>query len=223
MNLTEQAADFKAPPLQQFQPSLKAYQECYAVNVSSDMPPPILPAVCGGLTVALVLSVLYGLRRRKLLNDSIEREKKAQGSDSTELSDNRTARAVHRYANTAFYQRQLRVLESLLHGAGYALSRNVYDSSRIMPEDRDHFAYQLEDCRLRIMSPYEDADSRTRRIEQAMNDGLAQTWLRLLLEGAAENGWYVTDLRPDWRFTQRSQGVPRESEDAGAENVTAGD
>lgn len=222
MNLTEQAADFKAPPPLQLQPPLKAYQECYAVNVKSDMAQTLLPAVCGALTVALVLSVLYGLRRRKLLNDSIEREKKAQGSDSTELSDNRNAWAVHRYANTAFYQRQFRVLESLLHGAGYALSRNVYDSSRIMPEDREHFAYQLEDCRLRIMSPYEDADSRTRRIEQAMNDGLAQTWLRLLLEGAAENGWYITDTRPDWRVSQRSQVAPREPEDAGPENDKAG-
>lgn len=219
MNVTEQAGVFKAPPLQ----PIKTYQECYAVNVKSDMAQTLLPAVCGGLTVALVLSVLYGLRRRKLLNDSTEREKKARHPVGTELSDRSTAWAVHRYANTEFYQRQFRVLESLLHGAGYALSRNAYDSSRIMPEDRDHIAYQLEDCRLRIMSPYEDADSRIRRIEQAMNDGFAQTWLRLLLEGAAESGWYITDTRPGWRFSQRSQAAPPPAGDVVPENETAAD
>lgn len=220
MKVTEQATVLRMSPEP---PPLKAYQECYAVNVASDLQPPLLSAVCGGLAVALALSLLYGLRRRKQLNDSLARERSAQREGCTVWRAENTAWAVHQYANTEFYRHQLAALENLLRCAGYALTRNVYESMRLQPEDRDDIACQLEDCRLRVMSPREDEESRARRIVQAMQDGAAHTWLRLLLEGAAENGWYITDTRPDWRLSQRSQGAPPPTGDAGPENATTAD
>lgn len=211
MNLAEQESVMRMTA-EQGPPPLKSYQECYAVNVTPGMVAPILPAICGGLTVALILAVLYGLRRRKQLNDSLTRE-----HGPADWRDGDTAWAVHQYANTGFYRHQLAVLENLLNEKGYALTRNAYESLRLQPEDRDHIARQLEDCRLRVMSPFEDENSRTRRTEQAVRDGAAHTWLRLLLEGAAQNGWYITDDRPDWRVSQRDPGgtVPSEVNGAG--------
>jgi len=220
MNLAEQEPVMRMTAEQGPQP-LKLYQECYAVNVTPGMQAPTLPAICGGLTVALILAVLYGLRRRKQLNDSLARERRAKRSGPADWRDGDTAWAVHQYANTGFYRHQLAVLENLLNEKGYALTRNAYESLRLQPEDRDHIARELEDCRLRVMSPFEDEDSRIRRTEQAVRDGAAHTWLRLLLEGAAQNGWYITDDRPDWRVSQRDPGgaVPSEVNVADAESL----
>lgn len=183
-----------------YPPPEPLYPKCYAVNVTPEQQL-LLPVVAVGVIAALVL---FGvLSRWKLLNNSVVRERKVMPVDDGGWADKKTASAIHLAANTAFYQRQLRVLGNLLMEAGYEFSRDSSRYKPLTPELKHHLANQLEDCRLRIRAPYEDDESRKRQIAEAMKDGSAYNWLHILTEGAAENGWYITGAVPEWQIIHR--------------------